>query len=342
VVVVLLGLGMFALAHGLLVGARSALVTATAGARLEEARVRTDEAMDRAVGRGPGPGMDSLSVGAWRAHPDTLSREYAIEIRWQRVSAEMWLVEARADYHGRRLARVTRMVWVLDPVTRLRALPATVSVGAEAVISVAGTLASRGLVEEQADEADRDMSASCTSWWDEWTDPASAPMGVALAPDSALGPLSFAPLLQAVVSPDGMRATPEARIAAGACDTSGGENWGDPTTTGPPCGSYFGLVGGEGLLSMVGGVGQGVLVVNGDVELSEDAHFFGLIIASGTLRLGGGAILEGFALALGGVQIASGAEVRRSVCRGLRALDGVRDRLPKSLQLHGALDYGPR
>lgn len=342
VVVLLLGLGMFALAHGLLLGAHSALTTARAGARLEEARVSVDEAMDRAVRRGPGPSRDSVPVSGSRVRTDTVSTDYPIVIRWRRLASELWLVEARADPIEGTPASVARIAWAPDPVTRLAALPATVSVGADATVSVAGSLVSRGLVEEQAEEASRGTDASCTRWWDEWPDTESPRATLAVTADAGLGPVSFSTLLSAAAAPEGMRATPEPRVFGGACDTADLTNWGDPTTGGSPCSRHFGLFGGEGVLTMAGGYGQGVLLVDGDVALTGGAHFFGLVIASGALRLQDGAVLEGFAVALGGVQVASGAEIRRSVCRGLRALDGIRDRLPQSLPVHGALDYGPR
>lgn len=62
------------------------------------------------------------------------------------------------------------------------------------------------------------------------------------------------------------------------CDTAAAANWGDPTRTGA-CANRFVIVHARGDLTIDGGLGQGIVLGEGDVELRNGAQFFGLILA---------------------------------------------------------------
>jgi hypothetical protein len=78
---------------------------------------------------------------------------------------------------------------------------------------------------------------------------------------------------------------------------------------------------------MEGGVGQGLLVVDGGLTLTAGARFYGIALVRGTLRVEDGGRFQGMAVAVGGAYVAGGAIVRGSACRAVRALDARRREL---------------
>ena len=77
--------------------------------------------------------------------------------------------------------------------------------------------------------------------------------------------------------------------AAGACRTSDSKNWGDPNRTSPAglCESYFPIVYSPGDLSINGNMGQGILLVNGNLSIQGNFTFYGPVIVRGTVKLTG-------------------------------------------------------
>src|SRR5690606_244813 len=55
-------------------------------------------------------------------------------------------------------------------------------------------------------------------------------------------------------------------VSSGQCVTSTITNWGDPLFGGP-CKNYFPIVYAPGDLKITGGYGQGILLINGDLEV---------------------------------------------------------------------------
>jgi hypothetical protein len=75
---------------------------------------------------------------------------------------------------------------------------------------------------------------------------------------------------------------------AGRCDTADLVNWGDTIPT-APCGAYFPLIYHGGNLRLnANAYGQGVLLVEGNLELAGGFNFFGIIITQGTFSTGVG------------------------------------------------------
>jgi hypothetical protein len=79
--------------------------------------------------------------------------------------------------------------------------------------------------------------------------------------------------------------------AGGTCDTADPMNWGEPTkvTSGPPgaCENYFPIIYAPGDLKVNGDRGQGILLVNGSLEVQGGFQFYGLVIVRGELRTTG-------------------------------------------------------
>lgn len=73
------------------------------------------------------------------------------------------------------------------------------------------------------------------------------------------------------------------------CNTSDNSNWGDPGRASPsgPCESYFPVVYAPGDVSVNGDIGQGVLLVNGNLNIQGGFTYYGQIIVRGTVKLTG-------------------------------------------------------
>ncbi|HET7583739.1 MAG TPA: hypothetical protein VFK13_02470 [Gemmatimonadaceae bacterium] len=74
--------------------------------------------------------------------------------------------------------------------------------------------------------------------------------------------------------------------ADGTCNTTPLGNWGDPTKAGA-CANYFPIIYAKGDLSLSGGIGQGILLVEGDLSVQGGAEFFGPVIVRGMLKTTG-------------------------------------------------------
>ena len=112
------------------------------------------------------------------------------------------------------------------------------------------------------------------------------------------------------------------------CDTSIRGNWGDPS--GGTCGDELPVILALGDLHVSGGVGQGILVVEGDLDIGRDFAFYGVVIVKGRLRAAGpGNRVEGAVVIRGDGQSDSGSAtlegsvIRYSGCRVDQAFDAV-------------------
>lgn len=88
--------------------------------------------------------------------------------------------------------------------------------------------------------------------------------------------------------------------AQNACDPNADANLGDPLRLlGPdsPCGSYFPVIHATGDLTLSGGAGQGMLVVDGNLSLVAGARFTGVLLVRGAARLEADARVTGIVVA---------------------------------------------
>jgi len=111
----------------------------------------------------------------------------------------------------------------------------------------------------------------------------------------------------------------------GHCDVSVVTNWGGPDP-GSACDTYLPIIRVTGDLTLLTGQGQGILLVEGDLEVQGDYSFWGLILLQGRLRTvkSPGTLRVSGALVVGGVaaETASigGVAIRYSKCLISRAL----------------------
>jgi hypothetical protein len=88
------------------------------------------------------------------------------------------------------------------------------------------------------------------------------------------------------------------RASGGTCTTSNTRNWGAPELPGSACWSYLPIVWAQNSLRL-GGTGtsaQGILLVDGQLELMDDFHFYGLVVVQGRLTISDRASITGAVL----------------------------------------------
>lgn len=124
-------------------------------------------------------------------------------------------------------------------------------------------------------------------------------------------------------------------VTGGTCTKSNTVNWGAPVHTVPAnaCENYFPIIYAKGTstskLSLTGGKGQGILLVDGDLEISGGFEFFGPVIVRGRIKAtgtSGGGKLTGAVMAanveITDNQILGDATIKYSSCAIQRAIDG--------------------
>ena len=121
---------------------------------------------------------------------------------------------------------------------------------------------------------------------------------------------------------------------SGNCNMSVLTNWGDPLNT-SDCSDYFPLMYIPGDLKLTGNVGQGMLLIQGDLQVSGGFEFYGVVIVRGRLSsTGTGGHFNGAVMAqnvdLDDNKILGSALVQYSSCASNKALKGasVAGRLP--------------
>jgi len=119
------------------------------------------------------------------------------------------------------------------------------------------------------------------------------------APPLSLGSLDLGSLLQTAthVLSGGARLIQPSTLD-GVCNLADPNNWGDPLAPDGACGAHFPIIVNQGDLSLVGGRGQGILLVDGDLEITGGLRFFGVIVVLGQLRTrGSGGYVTGAVIA---------------------------------------------
>jgi hypothetical protein len=67
------------------------------------------------------------------------------------------------------------------------------------------------------------------------------------------------------------------------CNTADSENWGDPLNPTAACGNYFPVIWASGTIKINGVQGQGILIVDGDLEVQGGFEFYGPVLVRGAL-----------------------------------------------------------
>ncbi len=118
-------------------------------------------------------------------------------------------------------------------------------------------------------------------------------------------------------------------VTNGVCDRTVNTNWGDGVTPANECGGYFPIIYVPGDISVNGDQGQGILLIDGDLDVQGGFQFFGIVIVRGTLTTAGGGSTDahfwGAVMSqnvnLADDKITGRANLNFSRCAILRALD---------------------
>ena len=109
-----------------------------------------------------------------------------------------------------------------------------------------------------------------------------------------------------------------------ACDLQTLTNWGDPGGSSLPCGDYLTVVRISGDVTLDGGVGQGILLVNGDLHITSGFTFHGIILVTGAVDVTAQTDVRGI-LAAGELRSGAGPvtqlKVNYSKCLTSKALE---------------------
>jgi hypothetical protein len=74
----------------------------------------------------------------------------------------------------------------------------------------------------------------------------------------------------------------------GTCDKTVLTNWGDGMNAAGPCATYFPVIHLTGTTTLNGDQGQGILLVDGDLDVQGSYQFFGIVVIQGDLKTAGG------------------------------------------------------
>ncbi len=81
-------------------------------------------------------------------------------------------------------------------------------------------------------------------------------------------------------------------VAGGVCNTAVITNWGDGDNPTAPCGNYFPIIHATGTITLNNTQGQGILLVDGDLNVQGSYNFYGIVIIQGDLKTSGGGTTE--------------------------------------------------
>lgn len=225
--------------------------------------------------------FDSLPVDAgtgWSALVRRLTpRDFLLEVS----------PSAPASGPASREAASVRLGWLLRPAPDSFAPDAAVSVGGS--VGLGDGVDISGVGDEDCpppDSAIAGIAARAVSIVGSASLTGAPPEALRSSSDSGLdaGDLDVFNRLNGratLVLPGGSYTTGPATVGT-SCDLQQPTNWGG---SGAPCRDYFPLVRIDGDLTLGGGVGQGILLVNGDLHVLSTYTFHGIVIVTGEVDI---------------------------------------------------------
>ncbi|HSW31861.1 MAG TPA: hypothetical protein VLH75_20425 [Longimicrobiales bacterium] len=340
-VIALVALGL--LAHGALLLARRELAASLAGVRLLQARAGAEAGYREAMAvAGPGVlahlprgGESLLAQGTLGGH--------AFAGLALRLSREAWRISGEGHARGVEWSvGVGAAAWILDAVGRLEAREAVVELAGGGEATLLGRASGFTVPEEFP------LPDDLCGPWEAVLDTLRAlrflPVTAGVEPhadgEPSLGPLGPRDLGLALAPLGWAEGSPRPAVSDGVCDASGPANLGDPGGERFPCGAHLPARFREGDVTMVGGTGQGLLVVTGDAVLSGTLYE-GLVLVGGSLILRDGARLLGAARVGNDILVDPASALLGSACRALRALEAAAEVLARPVLLSGPVPLTP-
>ena len=77
-------------------------------------------------------------------------------------------------------------------------------------------------------------------------------------------------------------------VTNGVCDKNVLTNWGDGENPNAPCADYWPIIHATGTITLNNTQGQGILLVDGDLNIQGSYQFFGIVVIQGDLKTAGG------------------------------------------------------
>ena len=315
---ILLILALSILAVGVVMVGTMESSVATALQRAAEARALAELGARSIFEAWSTAAVRDLPPGSLRAGPPV---GRAIKSTIERVDSLLFLVRTEARLGGRTrpptVGRAALLVATPDHAALERAFPAALAVEAEAWIDsgrVSGydacpvTAVDRpGLIADSAAVSPRAELGGAPAW------------SIAAPEPLPPGSLLESPTVRdiATVIWTAALATPRPSSAAGTCLPEPG-NWG-AVADGHPCHDRLPLVYATGDLAIDAGEIRGILVVDGDLDLTGTVELAGIVRVRGMLRIGPDAHVTG-AVRAASVQM-SGGSILRDGCEIAAALD---------------------
>ena len=287
--------------------------------------------------------LDTLAVGGSQAVPSGMSPGGLLLVDTiRRLDATMYLVQVVAEHR-----RADGTILARDGAERLVTVAAPQAPDSQAVLAV-GPLLTEGAPSVSGEDL------VPTGWEAVCAAPSGAGAGVrsgasppvggtcdsgtcitgqpATARDTSLrvgflDQLGWVPVADLVLAADkevagsGLEVGPSE--TQGVCDRESGLNWGDPASPASPCGSYLSLVVAQPGTRVEGGIGQGVLLALGSLELAGNFAFKGVVFARGQVTVRDRASVTGTVLSEDTVRVVEAGRIDRSRCAVRRALEAV-------------------
>ncbi len=141
-----------------------------------------------------------------------------------------------------------------------------------------------------------------------------------------------------IPSPNAASGQIKPHVAGGECNTVPWKNWGAPEDPSSPCFDYFPIIHRPGPLTLTSGKGggQGILLVDGELTINGDFHFYGLVIVKGEIQMKGNVNIYGAVITGAQLQSEPGDLIQYSQCAMARVL-GAAGGQPAPLRSRGWL-----
>lgn len=237
----------------------------------------------------------------------------------ERLSAGVFLARAEGSYglaQRRIRSRAALLFEIIDPLAILAQFPG--ALGTAGAVNLVGNAVIDGSSARATPS--QWLAANCSTW----LPPSLVGAGVTLEPVTAFDRLGYMSLstVQQLADRRESGVLDLMPLSGPDCLRSANANWGAPLDPVHPCAEYFPLIYSAGDLTVASGSGQGILVVDGNLQLSAGIRFFGLVLVRGRLVMAPGAEITGAVLVQSAVQpsFLDNASIRRSDCAIARAL----------------------
>ncbi|HEX6693566.1 MAG TPA: hypothetical protein VF035_02565 [Longimicrobiales bacterium] len=300
-----------------------------AAARATQLRLAAQSAAGRALAGWPAAGLETLAIFDSMTVPSAdAGAASGIESRAiiQRLATDLYLVRATARSTFRETAAVGALVALAPPEDLAGEAEAAVTAAGAVTVRTGASISAADACPESEPAAAVILPAADALSADGGTISGPVRVEAGAVGFDRMGSVTRAaleriamPVLLPVISPS--------PTLQDGCATADPANWGDPAGAIAPCGSYLPILHRTGGLTVNGGTGQGILLVDGDLHV-VGARFDGIIMVRGSVVLDSAAAVNGVMIVDGSITLERGARVDFDRCAVTESLLDVRVRGP--------------